>query len=113
MKYSPGPWQIKRNTPLHSMPFQIVGKFNPNTGHCGHVCNVFVHEDKRDNTELANARLIVVAPEMLEMLQSLIKDCIEMAEAEFGDETTGETETIRAYPKTIKRIRELIAKATK
>lgn len=37
----------------------------------GHVCNVFIHEDERDTTERANARLIAAAPELLGLMQEV------------------------------------------
>lgn len=72
MKHTPGPWRITRNPADHPMPAQISGQFHPDTGHRGHVCNVFVHEDNRDSTERANARLIAAAPEMLEALNEAL-----------------------------------------
>lgn len=111
-KHTPGPWIIKRNPADCPMPFEISGQFHGETGHCGHVCNVFIHEDRRDSTELANARLIAAAPEMLEELQYLVDDCIEVVEREYADGTVYEVEQIEAYVQTVKRIRELIAKAT-
>jgi hypothetical protein len=73
MKHSPGPWQLKRNPPDHPMPAQIIGQVHPETGHRGHICNMFVQDDRRDTTEHANARLIAAAPELLEALQEIGK----------------------------------------
>ena len=70
MKHTPGPWRMVRNPVDHPMPFQIIGQPNTETGHRGHVCNVFVHGDNRDSTERANTRMLVAAPEMFELLKS-------------------------------------------
>lgn len=62
--------------------------------------------------EKANARLIAVAPEMLDELQFLIDQCIEVEEREYSDGTTYEVEVMHVDSATVKRIRALVSKAT-
>lgn len=71
-EYTKGPWSISETGPKWSINVGSGGDSNR------HIAMVSCYQRfTNDHTEnLANARLIAAAPELLEALQTLVDDCI-------------------------------------
>ncbi len=84
-EYTPGPWKIalpkKHVSPDQKEDRLIYAKINGKTYHVGETYQYRNHDFKScDGVSLANARLIVAAPELLEACKAIMKQAVNMAE---------------------------------
>lgn len=68
-KHTPGPWAVKSPTHFVDGLAHMVVSDNPQEGYW-HVAELGVHNGRAESE--ANARLIAAAPEMLDILESVI-----------------------------------------
>ena len=65
-KHTPGPWHINDHAHDEEVVYIEADRYG--------VASIFTDTDKVDSTELANARLIAAAPELLEALKNIEND---------------------------------------
>lgn len=74
-KHTPGPW--KTDLEKHDAPHQDIKISSPHM--LGEICRVWQDDACHDNNpeQIANARLIAAAPELLEALEDLASESVE------------------------------------